>query len=105
MPQLNGEIGTLIQGIQVGGFYDWQLDASLQAVGCEKWASYRLGTWKCTTSRYWLLEKPSSETFTARFYRLIRDKLVLINEVTVDIQIPNFDIKLHNIPLIMIWIN
>jgi len=102
----SGEIGTLFQNGQIGGFFNWEIEYALKPAGCDKWASYSLGLWKCTASRYWLLEKPTGRIFKAVFYQMVKDKLVVLNEVQVNIELPNLDLNhIHNIPLIMTWMN
>jgi hypothetical protein len=103
--QSNGEIGTLNQdGKQIGGFYDWTLETRLEATKCEKWASYKLVGQIYTTPRFWLLEKPTSDSYEVNLYQLIRDTFALINTSHCKIEIPNVPLNKIN-QMALTWTN
>lgn len=89
MPQCNGEIGTLNQGEQVGGFYDWTLTVNKLSG-------------QCIAERYWLLKQPSSDLFIVKLYQLIKGRLILIQQREVKVHIQSPAMKVINSPLTMI---
>jgi hypothetical protein len=100
---MQGEIGALYQGKQIGGFLDWTLDLRLFGSQSPDGAVYKVSMVKASASKFWLLYEPTDGEITANFYQLIKDRLVLINShiITADLIV---DInKMINRPLVMTW--
>ncbi len=100
---LNGEIGSLIQdGKQIGGFLDWTIELNLESVERPQGREYRK-VLKATADRYWVLCSPSRGEIKALYYQLIRDRLVLVNQSLVSIELGTVLDKIINKPIEMIW--
>ncbi len=95
---MNGEIGTLFQeGKQIGGFYDWAIDIQLL-----KGLQNNKAIVKATAARFWVLCSPSQSEIRASFYRLVGDRLVLMNQAQVTVSLGD-KLGLIKKPLEMIW--
>ena len=102
---MQGEIGALYQGHQIGGFLNWSIDLSLFRAERPDSTVYKVHSIKSTANKFWLLCEPSEGEITAHYYQLIKDRLVLVNShiITADL---NVDInKMVNQPLVMTWTN
>ena len=102
---MQGEIGALYQGKQIGGFLNWSIDLQLNRAETPDSRVYKLHSIKSTAERFWLLSAPTDSEITANFYQLVKDRLVLVNShiITADL---NVDInKMVNRPLVMTWMN
>lgn len=89
-----GEIGTLNQGNQIGGFYDWVISLNIYTTHGPDGRVYHISSIKATASKYFYLKEPSGDEIIANYYQLIKDKLILMAS--------------HKVTLIkgeMIWMN
>jgi len=87
---LAGQLGTLNKnGKQVGGFLDWQINATLDIMRPTRWKAYRETGWKAKANRFWILEKLEGDEFYAIFYQRIRDKLAIVSQLDVKVKVPN----------------
>jgi hypothetical protein len=75
---MQGEIGTLNQGKQIGGFYDWSIDLNLTRTETPTGRVHKVSAIKASAKRYFFLIEPAEGEITANFYQLIKDKLVLM---------------------------
>ena len=101
---LNGEIGSLIQdGKQIAGFLDWTIELKLTSVERAEGRQYKKIATKATANRFWVLSAPSGEEIMALYYQLIRDKLVLVNQAKVTVELGTVLDKISDKPLEMIW--
>jgi hypothetical protein len=104
LPQLNGEIGTLIQdGKQLGGFMDWTIELRLNSINKAEGRVYQKVMTKATASKHWLLSAPTDSEITANYYLLRGDTLALVNSQTVE-HITGPVNKMLG-PLEMVWMN
>lgn len=101
---LNGEIGSLIQDDkQIGGFLNWTIELNLTSTERPQGREYKKVITKGTAERYWLLCSPSQSEITALYYQLIKDRLVLVNQAQVKINLDTVIDKMINKKLEMIW--
>ncbi len=102
---MEGEIGSLVQdGKQIGGFLDWTIDLTLTSVERPQGREYKRALVKATANKYWVLCEPLQGEITALYYKLIGDKLALVNQAQVMIKLGKTLDKVLNIPIEMIWI-
>ncbi len=95
---MNGEIGILFQdGKQIAGFYDWTIDVQLM-----KGLQNNRVMVKATADRFWVLCSPSQSEIRASYYRLIGERLVLMNKSSVQVEL-GATLGIINRPLEMIW--
>ena len=102
---MQGEIGALYQGHQIGGFLNWSIDLSLFRAETPDSRVYKVHSIKSTAERFWLLCEPSEGDITAHYYQLIKDKLVLINSHIVEVNLAGPVNKMISRPLVMTWMN
>jgi len=58
---MNGRLGGLfLNGKQIGGFLDWNLDVTLSSHIEDKAKGFKLSRWQVTARSYWL-DRPVSE--------------------------------------------
>jgi len=82
-----GEIGTLNQGgKQVGGFRDWQIDLTTDNIPRRGYFDKKVKI-RLQADRYWLLDKPAGDNYTAKFYQHISGQLALVAEHDVNISL------------------
>jgi len=100
----SGEIGSLVQdGKQIAGFLDWVIDLRLTSLERPQGREYKKVMTKATANKYWLLSEPLQGEITALYYKLISERLVLVNQAQVMVKLGKTLDKILNIPLEMIW--
>lgn len=103
---MNGQIGTLYQdGKQVGGFLEWSLDIRLFRTEKPDSTVYTVHAIKCTADKFWVLSAPSDSEIVAYFYQLIKGRLVLMAQRTVEVNLAGPLNKTINRPLEITWMN
>ncbi len=101
---MQGEIGSLAQdGKQIGGFLNWAIDPILTSSVRAEGKVYKMVAVKATAQKFWLLSAPSGGEITALYYQLVRDKLVLITQAQVSVELSGASNKMINKPIEMIW--
>jgi len=100
-----GEIGTLKQGRQVGGIFNWSIDGSIKQGREGKWASPKVFK-SIKANSYWLLTIPDNEIFEADFYQRIGCNLVLMDSGRVKVLLPDTETLNRTLyaPLTLRWI-
>ena len=102
---MQGEIGALYQGHQIGGFLNWSIDLSLFRAERPDSTVYKVHSIKSTAERFWLLCEPSEGDITAHYYQLIKDRLVLVNQHVITANLAGPVNKMISRPLVMTWMN
>jgi CRISPR/Cas system endoribonuclease Cas6 (RAMP superfamily) len=74
---VTGQLGTLICGEQIGGFYDWEITLSLIRLNSPDGHIYKTQQIKATARKYFYFSEPSNEII-ANYYQLIKGRLVLM---------------------------
>lgn len=103
---MRGELGTLnIDGRQIGGFLNWQIDIYLkrEASRCSK--RYGVQFIRVRADKYWMLEIPEANIVDAIFYVLFHDELMAVSQNKVRINLAP-DVPLNKIldkRLGMVW--
>lgn len=87
---MNGEIGVLYQGEQVGGIYDWLVSLVWDSIVVNKSREYKVIK-KILANSYWLVKAPDGNCFDIELYKTIQGALVLMDKGKVIIDLP--DIK------------
>lgn len=87
---LTGQLGTLNKdGRQVGGFLDWRINAVLDTTGRSDWKTYKERAWLAKANRFWILEKLEGSNFHAVFYQRIQNRLVVVSQNDVRVEVPD----------------
>lgn len=86
---MNGELGVLsIDGKQVGGFLDWEMDINLREVSASSSKQYKLVGWKARAFQFWMLEIPNTNVMDALFYFYRKGQLIQASSNKVRIKLP-----------------
>lgn len=88
---MNGEIGVLYQGEQVGGVFDWEIEGIMGEGSKGRWKA-PIVTKKVTALNYWLIKKPNGDIFKVELYQRVKNQLVLIDAGKVKLKLPETDI-------------
>ncbi len=102
---MNGEIAALYQNEkQVGGVYNWEISLASDSTTKDGWLEYKVVK-NITANSYWLTLAPDSNMFEVKFYKAIQGQLVLMDDGTVEITLPDTVTLDHKLdaPLEMIW--
>lgn len=103
---MNGEIGVLYQGEQIGGIFNWEIEGVMGEGSIRGWKAPS-ATKKVTAFSYWLSEKPKGDIFRVELYQRAGDQLVLMDTGKVRVKLPEVDILnkklLASIRLRWIW--
>ena len=85
---MEGEIGVLYQGKQVGGIYNWTIHVAYESTVKNDWVEVET---KRTVSAlaYWLIEKPESNIFEIELYQVVNNQLVLMQGGRAEINLPD----------------
>ncbi|MBA7602016.1 hypothetical protein ES703_09101 [subsurface metagenome] len=87
---MNGELGVLsIDGRQIGGFLDWELDIGLREVSASSARQYALTEWNARAHRFWMLEIPDTNAMEALFYFYKNGKLLPASSNKVKVKLPS----------------
>jgi len=101
---MNGEIGVLYQGKQVGGFFDWQFSINFEPTPGKEWANYKVNPPHIIARSYWLTKELNGTIFRADFYRFMNGQLILMDSSRVELKLPNMTIgKRLLAPIRMRW--
>jgi len=101
---MEGEIGVLYQGEQVGGFFDWQFNIGLEPIPDKEWASYKVIPPYITARSYWLTRELEGADFRADFFKFMNGQLILMDSSRVELKLPNMTIgKRLLAPIRMRW--
>jgi len=103
---MNGEIGVLYQGEQVGGVFNWEIEGIMGEGAKGRWKAPN-ATKKVTAFSYWLVKKPEGNIFNVELYQRIKNQLVLISTGRVKLKLPEVDILNTKLlaPLRLRWID
>ena len=75
---MQGEVGTLNRdGVQIGGFYDWEISLSLIRLNGPDGQRYKSPQIKAVAKKYFYFTDITDD-LTADYYQLINGKLVLM---------------------------
>lgn len=100
---MNGCLGVLsIEGKQVGGFLDWEIDVDIREVSASAHKQYAIQKWKAVARKFWLFEIPDTP-MDATFYTLFHDDLVAVSENRVKVNIPDIPLNTlinHNLEML-----
>ena len=100
---MNGELGSLVQGKQIGGFYNWTIELKFITID-KPFREYNKAPTKATAESFWMLSEPSQEEIRASYYQLIQDRLVLVSEAVIKAEFGLYELnKLINRELEMTW--
>ena len=94
---MDGEIGTLYQGEQVGGVLDWTISGRMASWAKDNWVEAKAA--KLVTARsYWLTKKPDGDIFEVELYQRISNQLVLIDKGTIKLKLPEVNVLNRTLP-------
>lgn len=85
-----GKLGTLhIDGRQVGGFLDWEIEVTTYPVSKGKTRASKLAQWKAVARKFWMLEKINTDCLEAIFYCFNGQDLIPVSQNQVKLNLPS----------------
>jgi len=85
---MNGQIGVLYQGKQVGGIYNWSVSLAVDSTVRNGWEEVIIIK-HIFASSYWLIDPPDGTRFDIELYKYTQGKLVLMDAGKVDVGLPD----------------